>query len=165
MLEMRGRRGTAILMARSGAAWDSAGVESRLALSSAGSSRAASNQGTRPNAAHPVFSSMIALASSKSVASPRNLLTTKPLRERAFGRRQQRPCADQARDHAAAVHVPHQRHGHAGGAREAHVGDVVLPQVDLGRAAGAFHQDQVGAVPSRPKLSSTRGMSPALSAW
>ena len=56
-----------------------AGVESRLTLSSAGSSRAASNQGTRPSAAHPVSRSMTSLAPSKSVASPRNLLMTKPL--------------------------------------------------------------------------------------
>ena len=71
--------------------------------------------------------------------------------ESAFGRRQQRPCADEARDHAAAIHVAYQRHGNLGCQREAHVGDVVLPQVDLGRAAGSFHQDQVGALAEPPK--------------
>ena len=67
--------------------------------------------------------------------------------ERAFRRGQQRRGADQARDHAAPVHIPHQRHRHARGERKAHVGDIVLPQVHFGRAARALHQDQVGVPP------------------
>ena len=36
-----------------------------------------------------------------------------------------------------------QHHRHPGGGGEAHVGDVVGSQVDLGGAARAFHQDEV----------------------
>ena len=52
--------------------------------------------------------------------------------------------ADQAGDHAAAVDVADQHHRHVGGAGEAHIGDVVGAQIDLGRAARAFDQHDVG---------------------
>ena len=49
-----------------------------------------------------------------------------------------------AGDDAAAVDVADQQHRHARGRGEAHVGDVAGAQVDLGRAAGALDQDEVG---------------------
>ena len=52
--------------------------------------------------------------------------------------------ADQAGDHPAAVDVADQHHRHAGGAGEAHIGNVVGAQVDLRRAARAFDQNDVG---------------------
>ena len=61
----------------------------------------------------------------------------------AFLIRQQFPRAHQVGDDAAPVDVRHQHHRHPGGGGEAHVGDIVGPQVDLGGAAGAFHQDEV----------------------
>ena len=68
--------------------------------------------------------------------------------------------ADQARDHAAAVDVADQHHRHVGGAGKAHIGDVVLAQIDLRRAARALDQDEIGLAPSElAKLSSTYGSS------
>ena len=52
--------------------------------------------------------------------------------------------ADKACDHAAAVDVADQYHRHAGGLRKAHIGDVVFPQIDLGGAAGAFDENDIG---------------------
>ena len=51
--------------------------------------------------------------------------------------------ADQARDHPAAIDVADHHHRHVGRAGEAHIGDVVLAQIDLRRAARAFDQDDV----------------------
>ncbi len=48
------------------------------------------------------------------------------------------------RDHAAAVDIADQHHGHVGGPGEAHIGDVAGAQVDLGRAAGPLDQHEVG---------------------
>ena len=48
-------------------------------------------------------------------------------------------------DHAAALDVADQSHGRPGPAGEAHVGDVALAQVHLGRAASTLDQDEVGA--------------------
>ena len=55
--------------------------------------------------------------------------------------------ADQARDHAAAVDVADQHDRHVGGARKAHIGDVVGAQIDFGRAAGALDQHDIGLAP------------------
>ena len=62
---------------------------------------------------------------------------------RGVGRIDHRPGADQARDHAAAVDVAQQHDRNVGGAREAHVGDVVGAQVDLRCRPRAFDQDEV----------------------
>ena len=64
--------------------------------------------------------------------------------ERALGRLQHRLRADQARDDAAAVDVAGEQHRHVGGGGEAHIGDVAGAQVDLGRAARALDQHDVG---------------------
>ena len=52
--------------------------------------------------------------------------------------------ADEAGDDAAAVDVADEDDGGGGGAGEAHVGDVVFAEVDLGGAAGAFDEEEVG---------------------
>ena len=53
--------------------------------------------------------------------------------------------ADQLSDHAAAVDVTDQHHGHAGGAGEAHVGDVVRAwRLTSASTAGTLDQDDVG---------------------
>ena len=67
--------------------------------------------------------------------------------QRGVGGIDHRLGADEARDHAAAVDVADQHHRHVGGARKAHVGDVVRAQVDLRGAAGAFDQHEVGLFP------------------
>ncbi len=51
---------------------------------------------------------------------------------------------DDLGDDAAPVDIADQHDRHIGAAREAHVGDVVGPEVDLGRAAGAFDQHEIG---------------------
>ena len=63
---------------------------------------------------------------------------------RALVRLEHRVRADEAGDDAAAVDVAEQHHGHVGGRGKAHVGDVAGAQVDLGRAAGAFDQHEIG---------------------
>ncbi len=73
--------------------------------------------------------------------------------------------ADQAGDHAAAVDIADQHHRRIGRAGEAHVGDVAGAQVDLGRAAGAFHQHDVRLGRSRAKLSSTVRQQRGFIAW
>ena len=52
--------------------------------------------------------------------------------------------ADHLRDHAAAIDVADENDRHVGAPRKAHIGDVVGAQIDLGRAAGAFDQHQIG---------------------
>ena len=68
----------------------------------------------------------------------------KPTIELRVLRIEHRLGADEAGDHAAAVDVADHHDRHIGGARKAHVGDVVAPQVDLRRAARALDQHQVG---------------------
>ena len=52
--------------------------------------------------------------------------------------------ADQARNDATAIDVADEHYRHFGGARKAHIGDVVLAQIDFGGTAGAFDQHDVG---------------------
>ena len=54
------------------------------------------------------------------------------------------PDADHLRDHAAALDVADEHDRHIGAPRKTHIGDVVGAQVDLGRAAGAFDQHEIG---------------------
>jgi hypothetical protein len=58
--------------------------------------------------------------------------------------REQRMRADELSDDAASLDVADQRDRHVGGLGEAHIGDVAGPQIDLGRAAGAFDQHEIG---------------------
>ena len=62
----------------------------------------------------------------------------------ALGRRQQRVRADELRDDAAALDVADQHDRHVGGLGEAHIGDVAGAQIDLGRAAGALDEHEIG---------------------
>ena len=68
----------------------------------------------------------------------------KPWMRARSAARQHRMRADQAGDDAAALDVADQHDRHVGRLGKAHIGDVAAPQVDLGRAAGAFDQDEVG---------------------
>ena len=52
--------------------------------------------------------------------------------------------ADQLRDHAAAIDVADNDHRHVGAPRKAHIGDVAGAQIDLGGAAGALDQHEIG---------------------
>ena len=149
MLEMRGRRGTAILIVPPCAVAGDTAAESRPTLSSSGSSRAPSNQGTRPNAAHPVFSSMIALAPSKSVASPRNLLMRKPLVSARSGWGSSAQVPTRLAITPPRSTSPTSATGTLAAQAKPMLAMSFSPQVHLGRAARAFHQDQVGA-PTHP---------------
>jgi hypothetical protein len=62
---------------------------------------------------------------------------------RLLGGREQVQRADQMGEDAAAVDVGDQDHRAVDGFGEAHVGDVAVAQVDLGRAAGAFDEHAV----------------------
>ena len=54
------------------------------------------------------------------------------------------PGADQLRNDTPAIEVADEHHGNVCGCGKSHVGDVSLAQVDLGRAARAFDDDQIG---------------------
>ena len=67
-----------------------------------------------------------------------------PTHQRTLFGLQQRNRAVESGEHAAAVDVPDEKHGGVRIARNAHIDDVVLREVDLGGAAGAFdHHDVV----------------------
>ena len=51
--------------------------------------------------------------------------------------------ADQSGDDMPPIDIAGKHHGDIGGAGEAHIGDVAAPQIGLGRAAGAFDQNEV----------------------
>ena len=72
------------------------------------------------------------------------LVDHEPHHRGGVGGVQHRMGADHLGDHAAPVDVAEQHHGHGSGARKPHVGDVARPQVDLGGAAGALDQHEVG---------------------
>ena len=61
------------------------------------------------------------------------------------------------REYAAAVDVGHQHDGTVDGFREAHVGDVAVAQVDLGGAAGPFHDDGV-VLRAQPRVRFQHGL-------
>ena len=69
-----------------------------------------------------------------------------PAHQRRILRVDHRLGADQARDHAAAVDVADEHDRHVGRAREAHIGDVVRPQVHFRGAAGPLDQHQIGLI-------------------
>src|SRR3546814_8584642 len=58
---------------------------------------------------------------------------------------------DDRGDHPAAVDIADQHHGHIGGAREAHVRDVALAQIDLGGRSRALDDDDV-ALAAQPMI-------------
>jgi hypothetical protein len=62
---------------------------------------------------------------------------------------EQGPGAVEVSEGAAAVDVGDKQDRRLGRARDAHVGQVELPQIDLGRAAGAFDHDQLELVEQR----------------
>ena len=76
-----------------------------------------------------------------------HLVDNEAMNARAIIARQHDARADETRDHAAAVDVADEDHRHARRLGEAHIGDVAGAQVDLGRAARALDQDDVGASP------------------
>jgi hypothetical protein len=71
------------------------------------------------------------------------LVEQKPADVRPPERWQQRPRAIQVGEGAAPINVGDQQHGRVGQLGHAHVDDVVGPQVQLSRAAGALDHDHV----------------------
>ena len=59
-------------------------------------------------------------------------------------RRKRRFDAENLGEYAAAIDVADEHDWAAGGAGEAHIGDVALAQVDLGCAARAFDEHEIG---------------------
>ena len=72
------------------------------------------------------------------------LVDDEAVNPRQFVRLQNEMRAGQARDNAAAIDIPEHHHGYIGGRGKSHIGDIAGTQVDLRRAAGAFHQDDIG---------------------
>ena len=60
--------------------------------------------------------------------------------------RQDQMGAGDRGDDAAAIDVADEDHRHVGARRKAHIGNVAAPQIDLGRRAGAFDDDEVGTL-------------------
>ena len=88
------------------------------------------------------------------------------LDQRGVGGVEHRAGADEAGDDAAAVDVADQHHRHVGGSGEAHVGDVAGAQVDLGGAAGAFDEHEVGlGGEAAEAVEHVRAAASACSAW
>jgi hypothetical protein len=63
---------------------------------------------------------------------------------RPLGGGEQRVGPDELGDDPAAIDVADQRDRHIGGLGETHIGDVASAQIDLGRAAGALDEDEIG---------------------
>ena len=80
------------------------------------------------------------------------------------GRIDHRLGADQAGDDAAAVDVAQQHDRHVGGAREAHVGDVVGAQIDLGRRPRALDQHEIAFGREAPEAFEHGAQQPGLQA-
>ena len=72
------------------------------------------------------------------------LVDQETLEQSSLGRLHELPGADDAGDGTAQRDVGDQHHRHAGRLGEAHVGDIAGAQVDLGRAARALDQHQIG---------------------
>jgi hypothetical protein len=81
-------------------------------------------------------------------------LITKPTTV-LFGGRQQFQRADQMRENAAPVDVGNDDHRAIDGLGKAHVGDVAIAQVDLGRRPGALDQHAIVGRRQAPQDSST----------
>ena len=72
------------------------------------------------------------------------LVDDEPLDARPSSAVEHRVGADEAGDDAAAVDVADEHDGHVGGLGETHVGDVAGAEIDLGGAARALDQHEVG---------------------
>ena len=142
-LAMRASIGTAMVMGPSARALRSP----RPNASSAGRRAASAKNGRRPRARQPVRSAIVAMAPSNRLASPRNLLTMKPTMVAASSGASAalvpRICANMPPRSMS----PIERDRAFRRARESHVGDVALAQVDLGRAARAFDEHEIGVRP------------------
>ena len=122
-----------------------AGVaRARARASSAGRRRAGSKKGTRPSGCQPVRAAMSGHAVGEEGGVAAEAVDDEGFYQRGVGGVEDGLGADEAGDDAAAVDVADEDDGGAGGAGEAHVGDVVGAEVDLGGAAGAFDEDEVG---------------------
>ena len=139
-LAMRASIGTAMVTAPSARGF----LSPRPNASSAGSRAASAKNGSRPKARQCVCASSAIMPLRNRFASPRNLLTMKPtmvaassgasaaLTPRIWAKMPPRSMS------------PISATGQLGGAREAHIGDVALAQVDLGCAARALDEHEIG---------------------
>ena len=104
-------------------------------------------QGSTPSVGRPVSAPQRARGrAARMRRSPRNLLMTKPAIERLVVRLEQRQRAEQRRRTRRRGRCRRRRTtGRSAAAGEAHVGEVAVAQVDLGRAARALADDDVEA--------------------
>ena len=105
---------------------------------------AASKCGTRPSGGQPVRAAIERHAVGEERGVAAEAVDDEAADQRGVGGVEDGAGADEAGDDAAAVDVADQHDGDVGGPGEAHVGDVAGAEVDLGRAAGALDEDEVG---------------------
>ena len=99
------------------------------------------------SARQPVRSAIVAMPSVEQGCVAAELVDDEADDRRGVLGRERRLRSENLREYAAAIDVADERDRALGGAREAHVGDVALAQVDLRRAARAFDQHEIGARP------------------
>ena len=106
------------------------------------------------------------MASPSRAGSPRNMLMMKALTHRAQVLGQHGHRAEEVGEHATPVNVADHDGRHAGPRRQAQVHDVVVEQVDLGRAARAPSQITTSKRDRRSaRAPSTMSTRPALARW
>ena len=140
-LAMRASMGTAIVTAPSARALRFP----RPNASSAGRRAASGKNGRRPSARQPVPLGDGRHAVGEQAGVAAELVDDEADDGRRVLRRERRLHSENLREYAAAIDVADKRDRALRRAREAHVGDVALAQVDLRRAACAFDQHQIGA--------------------
>ena len=116
----------------------------RLKASSAGSRAASAKNGRRPKARQPVRSAIVVIALFEQAGVAAELVDDEADDGRGVVRRERRFDAENLGENAAAIDVADQRDRAVRSAGEAHIGDVALAQVDLGCAARAFDEHEIG---------------------
>ncbi len=139
-LEICGRRGTTITRSPD----DAAGSRSSATASSAGRRAASAKKGISPNDGQPLIASICAHPVGEQRGVAAELVDQETAHQRRVIGVEHRARADDLRIDAAAVDVADQHDRRVRLARETHIGDIVLAQVDLRRAAGALDQHDVG---------------------
>ena len=102
-------------------------------------------KGRTPSTGTPVRARSASRPGSSSAASPRNLLIRNPTTRARSSGAEELPGTDELGEDAAALDVGDEYDGRVRVPGHPQVGQVVLGQVDLDRAAGAFEDDPVEA--------------------
>jgi hypothetical protein len=93
--------------------------------------------------AGPAFDEFPAVVEQGRIAV--EIVDEKGANERCIGGVEDHECPDQRCDDAATMDVADEDDRNIGGARESHIGEIAVPQVDLGRGARAFDHHEIGS--------------------